>query len=88
MTLYTADSAIRGLKSEALATHNAKQRKYYLKAGPLYLHQRCLHLQHSSINAWKGTIEQARNCRAKHPAAVGCKTLRVDLVPVLSGESA
>ena len=71
--LYTADSAVRGLKAEALATHNAKAPKYYLKAGDMYLHWSALKLTAERGQAWSGTSDQVRNCRGKFDAAAGCR---------------
>ncbi len=80
--LHSASNGVRALKAEALSKHNAKEERFYLKCGSLYLHESGLALQSGSKWAWSGTMEQARACRAKFDAAVGCITIPVDLAPL------
>lgn len=68
-TLY--GSAQVGLSEHAPKT----DRKYYLRAGSLWLHGSGLKLTEKRSEAWDGTIDQARNCRRDYPAAAGCKAI-------------
>lgn len=77
-----AQTAVRALKMEAYARHEAKtQRKYHLRAGDMYLHQSGLHLQNTDAYAWKGTMDQARAMRRDYPAAAGCRTREAVTIP-------
>ena len=78
--LFGAVQGVQALKSEALARLKAKDEKHFLMSGGLYLHESAGHLQKGRVNAWKGTIEQAQNCRARHDAAAGCKLIAVDAI--------
>lgn len=88
MTLYTASSAIRGMKAEGMAILDAKRQKYHLRSGGSYLHWSGGFLTDTIKHAWSGTIEQARACRLTFDAAAGCRAIRVDLAPLPTTEEA
>lgn len=64
---------VRSSYTEHLAT-----KKYYLRAGPMWLHWSATKLTDKRKEAWRGTIDQARNCRRDYPAAAGCKAISVN----------
>jgi len=80
-TTYTAANAIRGIKSEALAKHEAKSPRYHLRAGLEYLHWSASKLTDKRSDAWTGTVEQARACRRTFNAAAGCKIRAISPLP-------
>lgn len=80
-TTYTAASAIRGIKAEALSIFEAKRPRYHLRAGLAYLHFSGLKLTDKRSQAWTGTVEQARACRRKFDAAAGCKIRSIQPIP-------
>lgn len=66
--------------AELTAKH---ERRYYLRAGNMWLHWSATKLTGKRCEAWSGTIEQARNCRRDKPAAAGCKAIPINsIVPV------
>lgn len=80
-TTYTAASAIRGIKAEALSIFEAKRPRYHLRAGLSYLHFSGLKLTDKRSEAWTGTVEQGRACRRKFDAAAGCKLRAITPLP-------
>jgi hypothetical protein len=50
--------------------------KVRLRAGNLWLHWSGGFLTDNPKNAWTGTVEQARNCRAAFDAAADCRIVR------------
>lgn len=68
---------IRAKSNAGAAEHNAKARKYHLRAGDMYLHWSGQLLTSKRWQAWSGTAEQARNCRAKFDVAAGCRRHRI-----------
>lgn len=53
-------------------THTGRVR---LRAGNQWLHWSCGFLTDNPKQAWSGTVDQARNCRAAFDAAAGCKVV-------------
>jgi hypothetical protein len=80
-SLYTMSADIRASGRKAGAGEEAKQLRYYLKAGGQYLHFSGLHLTSVRSQAWIGSIEQARACRRTFPAAAGCRTHPIISIP-------
>jgi hypothetical protein len=86
MTTYTAANAIRGIKSEALAKHEAKTPRYHLRAGLEYLFYDCTKLTSDRAYAWTGTVEQARAARKRFDAAAGCRIRAISAIPAHAEE--
>jgi len=86
-TTYTAANAIRGIKSEALAKHEAKTPRYHLRAGLEYLHFSGSKLTSVRAQAWVGTVDQARACRRTFDAADGCKIRAISPLPAHAEEA-
>lgn len=80
-SLYTMSAANRASGAEAGAITDAKERRYYLKAGDLFLNRDAKKLTEVRAWAWTGTMEQAVNCRRVHPAAAGCRTHPIISIP-------
>lgn len=75
--LYAATQGVAALKSEALAKHIAKSQRV-LRCGNQWLHWSGLKLTDDRNHAWVGSLDQARACRAKFPAAADCKAVSVN----------
>lgn len=55
--------------------------RYHLRNGNLYLHLSGLKLTEDRKQAWSGTVEQGRACRAQFDAAAGCILSLIELSP-------
>jgi hypothetical protein len=77
---------VRSSYSEHIATST---RQYFLMAGGKFLNQSGQFMQDGRRYAWKGTIEQARNCRSQFVAAASCRVVAVKATePVRLAEGA
>jgi hypothetical protein len=65
---------VRASRSEHKASAD---RQYYLMSGGKFLNQSGEFLQDGRKYAWQGTIDQARNCRARYGAAAGCRAVPI-----------
>lgn len=77
---FVADP-IRAKSNAGAAEHHCKARKYHLRAGDMYLHWSGLFLIANRYQAWSGTADQARACRAKFDAAAGCRRHPIIAIP-------
>lgn len=84
--LYGAAQGMQAMRSEAMAIHHAKTRRYFLKQGDLYLFWDGSKLTDNRQHAWTGTGEQGRACRAKFPAAAQCRLKLAVAIPQLVNE--
>lgn len=58
--------------------------RFHLRAGDQYLHWSAGFLTDNRLDAWSGTVQQARACRRKYPAAADCKVRRIITIPQLT----
>jgi hypothetical protein len=86
MNSFSTPATESGDKKAAAAKRH--QPRYHLRAGLEYLHFSGLKLTEFRANAWTGTVDQARACRRKFPAAAGCKLRSIQTIPVHSEEDA
>jgi hypothetical protein len=82
-TLY--GSAQAGLSENKSKT----ERRFYLRSGSEFLHWSGTALTSRRSQAWSGSIEQARACRARFDAAAGCKAIPTNsIIPTALAEEA
>lgn len=78
MTLrYGPAQGVKAMHTEAVARLEARDTRFFLMTGGLYLHQSGQHVQRGTQYAWQGSIEQARAMRRRSDAAAGCKAVPV-----------
>lgn len=61
--------------------------KFHLRAGDQYLHWSAEFLTDNRLDAWSGTVQQARACRRKFAAAADCKVRWIINTPQLTRAS-
>jgi hypothetical protein len=79
-----ADGLVRRLDHSGHASREYWAKTYtrfHLRSGGQYLHMSGLKLTDDRKQAWSGTAEQGRACRAKFDAAVGCKLVAIEVMP-------
>lgn len=59
------------------ALTDARDDRYILKDGDLYLHWSCTKLTAKRAEAWDGTHRQLVGARTKYPLAAQCKPFRI-----------
>lgn len=78
MSAPTARGIVHGIFEEYAPERGTLKYRFHLRdACGLYLHMSGAFLTPKRADAWIGTGQQARACRAKFPAAKHCKLRRV-----------
>lgn len=80
-----------GSAQAGLSEHKAKQPRFYLRSGNMWLHWSATKLTAVRKEAWSGTLDQALNCRADKdfPVASRCRPVpTTSIIPTPLNEEA